>query len=143
MNWLQLPFPISLSCLWEGGRGIRNEADTGDQREGVFVFICLFLFHYPNLLLIGNKLNSSSKGWLCFAHESKWWAISISLFWPMKFLMSFSHWSSWRAEVRVVWWASASQVRSTQQRRQLKLFVNMIEDKDVYEIDFSDKCLII
>lgn len=35
--------------------------------------------HHSNPFFTDNKLNKSSPDWICFAHDSSWWAISLSL----------------------------------------------------------------
>lgn len=62
------PFPISL-CPWGGGGRIGSEAEPGKKVGLVFIPHCL------TPVLICNKLNYFFPSWVCFSHDSNWWAV--------------------------------------------------------------------
>lgn len=62
------PFPISL-CPWGGGGRVGSEAEPGKKVGLVFIPHCL------TPVLICNKLNYFFPSWVCFSHDSNWWAV--------------------------------------------------------------------
>ena len=88
MNCSQPSFPCS---GWGGSdRGVTSDIEPGKKGgcgEGVFSFA--FISLCPFLLLIGNKLNSSSPCQVCFSHDGSWWVISLFLSQPTSFSSHF------------------------------------------------------